>query len=133
MYVRFLSPMRSRMRGVDYGIFQCAIKCRDDYRNPEYLRSAIREEINWYNDNLPAPREGAFDVKSRKRMINVGICWFMSDADEMVRRAYALRALLAECGYAIVKKGTKQPGQILYRDNYQIVAKPFESTPTLWG
>ena len=133
MYLRFISPLRSRMRGVDLGIFQCAIDCRENTIYPAYLRTAIREETDWFNEYLPAPKEGAFGIKSRKRMINVGICWFKCSADEMINHAFALKALLGECGVGIKIVGTKYPGQILYVDDFQIVAKPDATTPTKWG
>lgn len=133
MYLRFVSPLRCDVRGVDLGIFQCAIECRDNYENPEFIREAIRQEINWFNDYLPPPCSRAFEVKSRKRFIAVGICWFKSEARDMIRRAYALQTLLGECGYVVTRLWTKEPGQILYADDYQVVAKPAEVTPIHWG
>lgn len=133
MYLRFVSPLRSGTRGVDLGIFQCAIECRDNDENPEFIRNAVRREINWFNDYLPAPCPGAFEVKSRKRFVAAGICWFKSDAQDMIRHAYTLRTLLAECGYLVTRLRTRKPGEILYADDYQVVAKPAASTPTRWG
>ncbi len=132
MYIRFVSPLRTRRRGVDYGIFACAYQCWRDQNTPDYLRDAIRAELNWFEKSLPVPGFGNFYIKSKKRWYADGICWFRSDADTMIKRAYALQALLAECGWNISTNGTYEPGQILYRDEYQIVAKPGSLTPTRW-
>ncbi len=132
MYMRFVSPLRSDRRGVDLGIFQCAIECRDDMRQPEFLREAIRTEFDWFKKELPSPKKRMFQVKSKRAMLSVGICWFKSHASEMIERAFTLRALLDECGYRIVIRTTYEPGQILYTDDFQIVAKPGELTPTRW-
>jgi len=51
----------------------------------------------------------------------------------MVSHAYALRALMGECGYLVSTLLAERPGQILYADDFQVVAKPEETTPTLWG
>jgi hypothetical protein len=50
----------------------------------------------------------------------------------MVGHAFALAALIGECGVPIAKRVTHRPGQILYRDAWQIVAKPDAATPTTW-
>ena len=133
MYLRFVSPLRSCVRGVDLGIFSGAYECREDDLHPQFLRDAIQEELFWFNEHLPLPTTSAFEVKSRKRMVRVGICWFKSDAREMIRRAFSLRALLRECGMQVTTIGTAVPGQILYADEFQIVAKPAVTTPTQWG
>jgi len=50
----------------------------------------------------------------------------------MIRRAFGLRALLMECDILISELHTDHPGQILYKDDFQIVAKPAAATPTVW-
>jgi hypothetical protein len=50
----------------------------------------------------------------------------------MITHAFVLSALLQECGVPVTKVATHRPGTILYRDPYQIVAKPIEATPTVW-
>lgn len=133
MYLRFVSPLRSSVCGVNMGIFQSAFECRDEPLHPEFLREAIREEIDWFKKHLPSPDESVFQVKSRGHMHSLGICWFKSKASEMISRAFSLRALLGECGMQVTTIGTDNPGQILYADDFQIVAKPIATTPTQWG
>ncbi len=71
-------------------------------------------------------------VKSRRRWRADGICWFVDDAREMIARAFALAALIGEAGVPARKVATRRPGTILYRDPWQIVAKPEETTPVTW-
>jgi hypothetical protein len=99
---------------------------------PEALRAAVRDEMRWFNGNLPVPSGQHFAVRSRKRWYCEGICWFRADAREMVRRANVLAALISELGLEIVRLHTDCPGQILYRDDWQIVAKPDRRTPVAW-
>ena len=121
------------MRGVNGGIFRVTYDARHDTETPVFLREAIRREIDWFCEYLPSPNEHFFEVRSRKVMRTVGICWFKSDARNMIRHAFTLKALLEECGYFITTQGTDNPGQILYQDKFQIIAKPKETTPTVWG
>jgi len=131
MYVRFVVPWRGR-RGVDYGLFWEARGHAEDSRVHAALRAAIRCELDWFNANLPVPKRRVFLVKSCGRWLPDGICWFVDDAREMIARAFVLAALLEECGTPASKLATRNPGQILYRDSWQIVAKPGRETPVAW-
>lgn len=130
MYVRFITPWWQVRRGVDCGLFGPAYACARDSEVPFVLREALWTEIEWFEQNLPVPTR--FRVKSRGRWVAHGLCWFVDDAREMIAHAFALAALIRECGVPAAKVATRRPGQILYRDSYQIVAKPEATTPTLW-
>jgi len=131
MYIRFVTPFRLR-DGVDEGFFTEAYDRARDTCVDESLRAAIRHELDWFDEELPAPARRAFRVRSRKRWLPVGICWFRDDAREMIARSHGLAALLGDCGVPISRLTTRYPGQILYRDDWQIVAKPEAETPTAW-
>ena len=134
-YVRFITPAR-RLRRVqaDCGPFGPAYDAVWDRSVPEALRRAIWQEIEWFETNLPVPkpRRDAFCVKSRKRWYPDGICWFVSEAREMIAHAFVLASLLEETGVPVRKVWASRPGKVLYRDPWQIVAKPNEATPTLF-
>jgi hypothetical protein len=133
MYLRFVSPLRSDEHGGYLGIFQAAFECRDDEFQPYYLTDIIREEIEWFKKHLPSPDSHVFDVRGRCWKAALGICWFRSEARAMIAHAFTVRAILEECGYPIKTIGTRKPGDILYEDDFQIVAKPEKTTPTHWG
>jgi hypothetical protein len=130
MYVRFITPWWRLPRGVDCGLFGPAYACARDPQVPEVLREALWTEIGWFEDNLPGPTR--LRVKSRGRWLDDGICWFVDDAREMIARAFALAALVGDCGVPARKVATRRPGTILYRDPWQIVAKPDAATTTTW-
>ena len=123
MYVRFVGPWRGR-RGSRLGMFRDPSWTVDASRVGEALRLAVCEQLDWFSANLPVPRRRFFLVKSRRAWLPDGICWFRDDAREMIARGFALAALLGECGLPVSKVATRAPGQILYRDAYQIVARP---------
>ena len=50
----------------------------------------------------------------------------------MIARAFVLAALLHETGVPVRKVWAVRVGTVLYRDPWQIVAKPIEATPTLF-
>ena len=134
-YVRFITPWwRLRRVGADCGPFGPAYDAVWDPRVPRVLQDAIWQEIDWFEQNLPVPkpRKDAFCVKSRKRWYPDGICWFVAEAREMIAHAFVLASLLREVGVPVRKVWANRPGQILYRDPWQIVAKPTPTTPTVW-
>ena len=133
-YVRFITPWWRVRRDVDCGPFGPAYAASRAEAVPEVLRIAIRHELDWFEQYLPvpSPRRDAFCVKSRGRWRADGICWFVSEAREMIAHAFVLAALLNEAGMPVRKVATHRPGTILYRDPWQIVAKPCPATPTLY-
>ena len=98
MYVRFIVPAHGG-RDVDRGLF-CDVKSwTRDSRIHAALREAIRAEYEWFNTNLPVPKERAFLVKSRGMWLADGICWFLDDAREMIARAFALAPCSASAAH----------------------------------
>ena len=132
MYVRFVSPLHSHTRTGAYGLFRGAAWMVNEPETPKVLRDAMNIELDWFNEHLPRPRYRDFEVRSRKVWHRDGICWFRDDAQEMIRRAFVLASLLRDCGANISKLATDRPGQVLYRDAYQIIAKPEAATPVSW-
>ncbi len=130
MYLRFISPWRTRWLNVDYGIFQAAFKCRDDELLPDYLLIDLMNEVDWFKKHLPSPNERHFQYRGGD---NIGICWFRDDAQAMIRRARRMVNIMRAGDIWITESCTNKPGHILYRDDYQIIAKPEKSTPTKWG
>jgi hypothetical protein len=131
MFIRFIAPWRLR-RGIDQGLFGPAYSALAAASVPEILRLAIRHELDWFEDALPVPRGRDFCVRSRKHWVSHGICWFRAEAGEMISRAHGLAALLDAAGLPVARLKTRRPGQILYRDPWQVIAKPDAATPTLW-
>lgn len=134
-YVRFITPAR-RLRRVeaDCGPFGPAYDAVWASDVPDVLRDAIWQELDWFERNLPVPtpRRDAFCVKSRKRWYAEGICWFVAEAREMIEHAFVLASLLRDVGVPVRKVWADHVGTVLYRDPWQVVAKPIEATPILF-
>jgi hypothetical protein len=127
MYLRFTAPVErggpvTRAR-VAPGLFRPAYcLARWDETRHDPARLAIAAELDWFEKHLPIPRR--FGVRAKGVYWRDGICWFRDDAREMLTHAYALAALIEECGVPIERRLTRNPGQVLYRDDWQVVAKP---------
>ena len=133
MYLRFVSPVvpggytvtRSHLAP---GLFGPAYQLWRQHRDaPSPALIGIRREIDWFEDNLPVPRR--LGVKAKGRWYRDGVCWFRDSAREMLAHAYTLSALIEDCGVRIDRVRSRDPGQILYRDDWQVVAKPDRFRP----
>lgn len=127
MYLRFVTPGRGPERGVAPGLFRSghAWDCIDVA--PDYLREAIEDEYKWFNAHLPIPDCTA--VRSKGVWRYVGVCWFKGQHKETIAHAWTLAALLKDAGAQIHLLKTKTPGDIIYKDDMQVVARPREWTP----
>jgi hypothetical protein len=124
MYVRFivLAPKPRR----PYGLFRAETSMLEDPSLPEWLRQPIDEHYKWFNANLRRP----FNAVSKRRRIHVtAVCWFRPEAHGHIERARYLAWLIAEAGHPTAVIKTDRVGQIIYRDDAQIVAKPDPATP----
>ena len=127
MYLRFIAPVapggytvtRSHVAPGLFGPAYDLWWARDEM-TPALI--GIRRELDWFNANLPAPRR--LGVKAKGRWFRDGVCWFRDSARDMLGHAHTLAALIEECGVRIDRIRSESPGQILYRDDWQVVAMP---------
>ena len=127
MYVRFTVPVEhggtvTRMN-IAPGPFRIAsgLLWKGD-RDSDPVLIALRRELDWFNDELPVPRR--FHVRARRVWWSDGVCWFRDDAREMLAHMHALVSLVEEIGVPVTRSWTRDPGQLLYRDRWQVVAMP---------
>lgn len=124
MYIRFTTPGEVTRAGIAPGLFRAAYPLARQHGH-EPLGQALWWEIDWFERNLPVPRgRQPFAVRSKKRWHKDGVCWFRGEAREMLTHAHVMAALIEDCGVPVTRRLAEHPGQILYRDAWQVVAKP---------
>ncbi|MEM6731423.1 MAG: hypothetical protein AAF658_07690 [Myxococcota bacterium] len=119
MYLRFTTESQNRSSRAFEGIFGPAYHARSDPSVQYALRREIAERIDWFERNLRVPPV----VKTER--FRTGICWFSSGASEHVGMARELSNLLETAGVLMQCHRTVSPGDILYRDEIQVVARPW--------
>lgn len=127
MYVRFTVPKEHggtvTRANLAPGPFRVASDLwwdGDQDRDPVLI--ALRRELDWFNDQLPVPRR--FGVKAKGRWWSDGVCWFHDRARDAIGHMEVMIALMEDCGVPVTRRWTRDPGQLLYRDRWQVVAKP---------
>jgi hypothetical protein len=86
-----------------------------DIMDPEDV-GLFKEIDDWFAENLPWPPQ----CKNREPVV----CWFKTEnSDEMLRMIRPAMWLLERYHHPYFLVFTNDPGEIVYEDQYQIVAK----------
>jgi hypothetical protein len=126
MYVRFVLPKKHPDTGVDVGVFNCAydLQCEGDLTQHE--RDELDKLLRWFGERLDVPaRFNRTKSKGYSRRATKGISWFKSTARQHVSKMQRMAVILRNQGYFVNMIKARNPGYIVYEDNFQVVAEPF--------
>ncbi len=80
----------------------------------------LQESYDWLNDRLPVP-----PYSTRSWPVDV-VAWFKDDAKEAIWRMWDLVALLEDHGRPVRLLRSKNPGRLLYEDDFQVVVEEWK-------
>ena len=121
MFIRFVSGEKDDDSHVSAGLFRAAYKLLNEVWLPDYEYDALREPMNWFNDNLESP----YDYRLEPAWLaERALCWFKPSAHEHLQRAWEMVALLESRDIFIYTVRCHRPGYILYEDAEQVLAYP---------
>jgi hypothetical protein len=128
MYIRFVVDIQDQRSTRRKGVFAAlgVLKKNSDITNEDYRK--YRELAEWFNLNLDLP-----DRFNRSRKSNAkpkALSWFKDSASEHIAKTREVAYLLEKYGISVTMLKTKKPGYILYESKNQIVAEPYNDTPT---
>ncbi|MGB5216460.1 MAG: hypothetical protein WBN88_22785 [Anderseniella sp.] len=113
------------------GFFQAAAELVHDPETDAYSTSRTNELRVWFSENLDRPdRFSNSSSKGYYRRSTKGLSWFKASAKEHISKAFELKSVLEENGYAIEVLKESRLGYVVYEDDYQVVAEPFSDTTT---
>lgn len=118
MYIRFQGKRRNELSASKLGIFQLAFELRDEGDLTDYEESTLLANLAWLKMHLKSPKILKEDEHHR------AIAWFHPRAQEPLKRIRAIKLVLEEHGYHIDQITTRDPGNIIYEDGFQVIAKP---------
>ena len=122
VYVRFVcfrlvEGQRSRL-----GLFQALDDARDSETAPDWALALIRDSDLWFEKNLNTPTR--FDRGSWRGRGQPALSWFKAAATTHIAKMFQLKTALEACGVHVEVVRTRDPGFILYEDEWQIAAEP---------
>ena len=124
MYIRFVVSEHDPDSGRERGVFTALYALERSGELAEYERVWFHEATDWFNKNLRSPERLAWS--SRPNAPGRAISWLRASAVEHVARMRELVSLLEHKAIAVTELRTERPGYVVYEDEYQVAAMPFE-------
>lgn len=132
MYIRFVMSELDTCSGAETGFFQPALAVKHSaIATEEWIRDEITGQIDWFNKHLDAPKK--LDRAAGRFGRIHGVCWFRPEAGEAISLARYVAWLLTEAGIPILNHKRHSPGEVIWRDHMQVVAKPPRDLPRLFN
>jgi len=121
MYVRFVLATDYENPWRASGVITSAYRLREDGRLFDYQVEVVDSAFDWFNQYLPVP---PFQEKIATRAWTPrAVCWFISQAREPIYRIWDLIAVIRDQGLGVQIFREDDPGKIVYRDDFQVVAE----------
>lgn len=121
-YFRFVVAWHSGSKKHQLGIMRSAGRLWDGKKTTYDDEQALRSLLQWFNRNLTKP--GRFGKVA-------AIFWFKPQVvgeTELWAKLMELVRLLQKYSYTVEMVSTTRPGKIVYDDDFQIAAVPFNDT-----
>ena len=115
------------MPGAEYGLFHDAYDIARDPCQPDWLRAELERELGWFGRELEVPDRMCRTFRRRRTVW--GICWFRPQAGTHITRARYMAWLMGEAGCPVEEIRTRHPGEVIWQDDHQIVARPGTDVP----
>jgi len=118
MLVRFVTLARDVDSGHASGILVAAHTLRDEGDISVEEHTELRHVLAWFTEHLPIPKL-LVDIEHRR-----AISWFKPTASQAIRKMWELKLVLEDHGHHVKVLQTRDPGVVIYEDDWQVVAKP---------
>lgn len=125
-YIRFVIAANDPDSGRRQGVFQALSDLAYGGVLLPHEQSTYDEVYEWFRQNLKKPR--SLTRSSKPRAKNVALSWFKDSAAEHIRKMYTLVRILESHGVSVERISTERPGYVVYEDEFQIAAEPFNDT-----
>lgn len=126
IFLRFVVRERDHCTGESQGVFTALYALERSGKLAPYELEWFRSAEEWFNTHLKAPERLA--RSKRSGAAPVAITWLKASAQEHITRMRELVALLKHKDLVVEELRTDTPGYVVYEDEYQVAAVPFEDT-----
>ncbi|MCU7935703.1 MAG: hypothetical protein KZQ99_12615 [Candidatus Thiodiazotropha sp. (ex Dulcina madagascariensis)] len=106
------------------GLFTLAYYLRDEKQLNHHEEEQVQELTKWFTTNLPIPDRFSKN-KNNSHKNTHGLSWFKPESKEAINKMWQLKSVIENHGFNIRILKTDRPGYVVYEDEYQIVAEPF--------
>jgi len=120
MFIRFVVGADDEDHRLLTGVITEARFLRDRNELAQAEIVWLEETYSRLNENLPCP---PFAAAGWSRD---AVAWFKDNAGDPIKRMWELVALLREHGVRVRLLRSKNPGKVLYEDDYQVVVEEWK-------
>ncbi|MDA8747285.1 hypothetical protein N9M66_03635 [Litoreibacter sp.] len=131
MYLRFVQSCPVEGMRARQGFFDAAYDLRRCPTSDPMTVERLRILLDWFDDHLDLPAR--FNKTKSKGYLHKetrGLSWFRPSAKEHLAKSFELSTILQVHGFPVELLKTNRPGFVVFEDEFQIVAEPFNDTPT---
>ena len=128
MYIRFVIHANDEHSGRRQGLFQAMATLEDSGALHDYEQARYDAIYTWFKKNLHKPT--SFSRSRKPHAKNVAISWFKDSAKEHIAKMHEVSHMLRSHGVEVEVIRSGKPGYIVYEDNHQVAAEPFQETTT---
>jgi hypothetical protein len=125
LFLRFVSADRDRRSDQQQGIFTVLYALEREGQLAPYELEWFRGIEEWFNNHLKRPDRLTWS--SRPNAPERAITWLKMSASDHVARMRELVTLLEHKDVPVDELRTDKPGYIVYEDEHQVAAIPFNS------
>jgi hypothetical protein len=112
--------------GLPDGLFVAAYDLTRGNELPNHHRENLSELIDWFRKNLKRPSKfNSSSSKGADRRNTKGVSWYKDTSIEHIEKMREISAILRDLGLSVNERATIRPGYIVYEDDFQVVAEPF--------
>ena len=123
-FIRFVISHRHLESGAYDGTFRLAYRLRSSSVATPADRSALAEALNWFEGNVGTPgRRGQTASRRTYRRHTRAISWFKETAVDHLARMQEIRLVLERYGHQVQMLTEARVGEVVYEDEYQVVAE----------
>jgi len=125
VYLRFTTQFINEFGEPHTGIFSALRFVREWSITQDDDVAKLKDLRDWFNTNLEAPDK--FSNARNKNPASISLSWFKDSAKDHIKKIYEIREILEKYGVIVEVVSTKNPGYIIYDDDYQVSAIPFKA------
>ncbi|MCO5935601.1 hypothetical protein NAF17_08615 [Mucilaginibacter sp. RB4R14] len=125
MYIRFITQFINEYGESHTGLFSALRFIREASSTQDEDVIKLKHIKDWFNENLEAPDR--FSNANNKNPASISLSWFKDTAKEHIKKVYEIREVLNRYGIIVEVVTTKNPGYIVFTDDYQVSAIPFKT------
>ena len=126
MYLRFTTQFINSYDELETGIFMALKFLRDDYSaTQDEDKKKLKQLSVWFDKNLDKPTR--FSNALNKSQANVSLSWFKDSAKEHIQKIHELVVILEKYDFVVERVASKNPGYVVFEDEFQISAIPFKA------